>query len=113
MIYVQQPGKWVQLPTKPKQVDPDRIIEAVTGFYGVSLVRVKGKDRYRNIVRARHMIYYLLRTLTNESLVGIAERMGRKEHTGIMHGIENIKTFAALYPDVKYEVDTLKFKLTA
>jgi hypothetical protein len=39
--------------------------------------------------------------------------MGRKEHTGIMHGIENIKTFAALYPDVKYEVDTLKFKLTA
>gem|GEM_PF-5586815 len=107
------PARWVTSPLKPKQVAPEKIIEAVTGFYGVSLARILSKDRYRKIVRARHMIYYFLRTLTDESLVGIADRMNRKEHTGIIHGVEKIRNFYILYPDVRYEVDTLKFKLTA
>ena len=113
LIYVQMPGKWVEMTAKPKEVLPEKIIETIIEYYGISLSQVLSKQRYRPIIKTRHMIFYFLRTLTNEPLVKIAERLGLWDHTTVIHATQKIRDLYNIYPDVKYDVDNIRFKLTA
>ncbi len=67
------------------------ILRTVCEVFGVSEKDLLGKQRKREIVRPRHVAMYLLREETGSSLVEIGRTLGGRDHTTVMHGIENVE----------------------
>jgi chromosomal replication initiator protein len=66
------------------------IIRVVAKETGVRLKDIKDDNRKQNIVQSRHLIMYLLKTLTNLPYEDIAHLLGKKDHTTVMHGVQKI-----------------------
>ena len=67
-----------------------QVIEACAREYGVTVEQVMGRSRFRPIPDARHLAFYLLYEGGGHTYAGIA-RMFRREHTGIMHGVDKVR----------------------
>lgn len=65
---------------------PERVLEAVCRFYGVSRVDLKGKARHKEIVVPRQVAMYLLREDTRLSTPDIGKLLSR-DHTTVIHGV--------------------------
>jgi chromosomal replication initiator protein len=82
-----------------KGVTINSIISTVAKYYKVKASDIKGKSRSKEIVMARHISIYLIRTLLDESLINIAKEFGR-DHTTIMASVKKISKLNE--SDVKY-----------
>ena len=67
------------------------VVDAVAGHYGVSLRDLRGRARTKEVVVPRQVAMYLMREETESSLVAIGKELGGKDHTTVMHGINQIK----------------------
>jgi chromosomal replication initiator protein len=70
---------------------PAGVVDAVAVHYGVSLRDLRGRARTKDVVLPRQVAMYLLREETDSSLVAIGKELGGKDHTTVMHGINQIK----------------------
>ncbi|GAB4248120.1 MAG: chromosomal replication initiator protein DnaA [Thermoleophilia bacterium] len=68
----------------------EMILNVVAGRMQVSVAEIKGDRRSRNVVRARHVAMYLARELTDASLPKIGERLGGRDHTTVIHGVNRV-----------------------
>lgn len=73
-----------------KSIDPQRVIEAVSVYYNLSLEELCGKRRKQEIVRPRQIAMYLLRKENNASFPAIGDQFGGRDHTTAMHACEKI-----------------------
>ncbi len=76
-------------PTNIKN-SPREIIRLVSQEFGIKLKEIKEDGRKKNVVLARHVCMYLLKTLTNLTYENIADLVGKKDHTTVMHGVQKI-----------------------
>ncbi len=67
------------------------IIAVVARYFGLTQAALKGPARRKNLVFARGMVVYLLRTLTSTSYVQIGRALGNRDHTTIMHAMNSIQ----------------------
>lgn len=67
-----------------------RVIEAVSEYYNVSVEDIKSKKKPQNIVYPRQVSMYLCRKLTTDPLKSIGAALGGRDHTTIMHGADKI-----------------------
>lgn len=67
------------------------VLRVVCQVFGVSEKDLLGRQRKRQIVRPRHVAMYVLREETSSSLVEIGRTLGGRDHTTVLHGIENIE----------------------
>jgi len=76
----------------PRRTDmkPDEIVRQVAGYYGISLERVLGRERSREVALPRQIAMFLLREEANISLPQIGESLGGRDHTTVMYGCEKI-----------------------
>lgn len=74
-----------------REVTMESIQELVAKEYGIEVTALRGKSRKANIALPRQVAMYLTKQYTSLSLNMIAERLGRKNHTTIMHGVATIK----------------------
>lgn len=72
------------------EVEPDEIVRRVADAFGVTVERMLGRDRSRDIALPRQIAMFLLREETNISLPQIGEALGGRDHTTIMYGCEKI-----------------------
>ena len=71
---------------------PDTIVSAVAEFYGFSSTDIKGPNRSRPLVTARHVAMFLMRDLLPDySYPMIARVFGDRNHTTVIAGVEKIK----------------------
>jgi hypothetical protein len=63
---------------------------AIAYSLGVDPDEVLGKSRKEEIVRARHIVWWLLVKKQGVSFCGLARQIGR-DHTSIMHGVQSIE----------------------
>ncbi|MEZ4358337.1 MAG: chromosomal replication initiator protein DnaA [Eubacteriales bacterium] len=77
---------------KTKRITPQIIIETVCSYFDISDEDIKGKKKNREISYPRQMAMYLIRSMTDCSLLKIGEIFGGKDHTTVMHAIDKIKT---------------------
>ena len=75
---------------EPSSVTVDKIFSAVCVKYGVTPEEVKSKKQTAAIVGARHVCVYLIRTLTDLTLVQIGELFSR-DHTTAMSSFRKIE----------------------
>lgn len=86
---------------------PDLIISQVALYYGVDEAAIRGKHRGRNIIDARQMAMYLIRSMTNLSLPDIGKAFD-KNHTTVLHSIKQVEEALSegKYTDVVRDIET-------
>jgi chromosomal replication initiator protein len=70
---------------------PEIIIEETAKYYSIEPRQIMGTSRTKDIVLARQVSIYLIRSITNLSLPEIGKVFG-KDHTTIMHSLSKVET---------------------
>jgi len=72
------------------ELSPERILTTVAEHYGVRTEVLLGKRRTRTIVLPRQVAMYLMRQLTDLSLVEIGRMFGGKDHTTVIYACDKV-----------------------
>ncbi len=71
-------------------VDLPKIARCVMNHLSVSLAELRSEKRDKEISRARHIAFYLMKKHTHKSLKEIGAFLARKDHTTVLHAYEKI-----------------------
>jgi len=80
----------VDLLPRRSDIQPDEVIRRVADVYGVTVDRILGRDRSRQVALPRQVAMYLLREESNISLPQIGETLGGRDHTTVMYGCDKV-----------------------
>jgi len=75
---------------EPDHLTPERIVGAVSERFGVKPDALVGKRRTQIIALPRQVAMYLMRQLTDLSLVEIGRVFGGRDHTTVMYACERV-----------------------
>lgn len=93
----------------PREVTIDSIIQAVCNHYNVSSEEISSSSRKRNIVQARQVAMYLSQQHVKDiTLVRIGERIGKKDHTTVLHACKSIKDAIGFDKELKNDVEEIE-----
>jgi len=99
-------------PHKEQEVTPDLILKVVCEHYDINTQAVLSSKKTKEISVIRQIIMYLCRDCINDiSLKNIAEFLGKKDHTTIMHGISKIENEIENDYKLKNNIEIIKKKL--
>ena len=91
------------------------IIDEVSRFFGIDEAVVKGPSRSREAVTARQAAMYLVRRMTNLSTPDIGREFGGRDHTTVLHALEQVETklqndpgFAQTIKDITININSKK-----
>ena len=71
-------------------ISPGRVLAATAESFGVSIIDLEGPSRKQPLARARQVAMYLCRELTDLSLPKIGALFGGRDHTTVLHGVNNV-----------------------
>lgn len=91
-------------------ITKDGIVSAVCDYYKVTKDEIIGKKRTTEIVNARFIAIYLLRTLTDMSSPEIGKEFQR-DHTTVLNAETKISDKLKADPQLEYEINTLIKKI--
>jgi len=77
---------------EPDQLTPERILHVVSQRFGVKPEVICGARRTRSVVHPRQLAMYLMRQLTELSLVEIGAIFGGRDHSTVLYACERIGT---------------------
>ena len=75
---------------EPDHLTPERILAAVTEKFNVRADALLGKRRTQNLALPRQVAMYLMRQLTDMSLVEIGRFFGGRDHTTVLYACERV-----------------------
>lgn len=75
---------------KKRGLTVNKIILAVGKYYNIPVFEIKGKSRKSEIMNARHISIYLIKTLLDLSVINIGKEFAR-DHSTILSSINKIK----------------------
>lgn len=111
LSHAEEALKDVIYPDKPKEITPSLIIDVVAEHFGINPEDITSKKRNSEFVQPRHIAMYLCRELTSTSLVNIGKIMGKRDHTTVMNGVNNISERIKIEPELRNRVDIIKNKI--
>lgn len=95
-------------PQQNHYIDKENLLQTLCSFYGIKPSQLKSQKRNSNLVLARHIFMYLLRTELKTPLTEIGHLLGGRDHTTVMHGVEKIEKLIEELPKIKQEVLWIK-----
>jgi chromosomal replication initiator protein len=95
----------------PGRVDGRIILDAVCEFYNLPMKIIKSEKRDRPISLPRQILMYLLKQNTSMTLIEIADFLGGRDHTTIMHGIRKIESLERTDNRTREEISSLTAKI--
>ncbi len=98
-------------PNKNKVVTPDMIVKVVAEHFGLKVEDIKSKKRNAELVLPRQVVMYLCRKLTDTPYMTIANILGKKDHTTIIHGENRIKDDIQHNEDLKNKISIIEKKI--
>ena len=72
-----------------KDVHPEDVVRAVSDVFGVTIDRIMGRDRSREVALPRQIVMYILRS-ENISLPQIGDALGGRDHTTVMYACDKV-----------------------
>ena len=109
--YAEEALKDIIYPDKHREITPSLIIEIVSEHFGVSPEDMSSRKRTSAFVEARQVAMYLCRELTSAPLQAIANALGKKDHTTVIHGIDRISEEIETNEELKNKIDIIKKKI--
>ena len=95
------------------KVTEQKILNAVSSYYSLSVSQITGKIKSGNIVNARHVAIYLFRDLLNLPLKKIGAVFSGRDHTTIMHSVEKIDKMLKTDVQTQTAVAELKKRISS
>jgi len=80
---------------EPEQLTPERVVALVAEHFSVKGEALFGQRRTRSVALPRQVAMYLLRQLTELSLVDIGRMFGGRDHSTVIYACEKIGTMVA------------------
>jgi chromosomal replication initiator protein len=71
-------------------VEPQQLMKTVANCFGLSIERMLGRDRSREVALPRQVAMYLMREDGNVSLPQIGEAIGGRDHTTVMYACDKV-----------------------
>ncbi len=99
---------------KPKvhlRVKPYDVIKTVADFYQIKQVVIRGQQRVKAIVRARHVAMYFMKEDLQLPFMEVGRWFSNRDHTSAMHAIKKIKTEMNEDDELRQEVSDMRTKL--
>jgi len=88
-----------------------KIIKAVSEFYDVSEKELIDHSRRKEVVRPRQITMYLLREDLKSSFPFIGEKLGKKDHTTVIHACKKITKELKDNPGLEDELHVIREKM--
>ncbi|HAE87189.1 TPA: chromosomal replication initiator protein DnaA [Candidatus Marinimicrobia bacterium] len=96
---------------KARHISIDIIQSAVSDYYKVTENELMGKGRKREVALARQVIMFLSREISGMSLKTIGLRLGRRDHTTVMHACNVIGKKIRENKEFAREIDTIRHQI--
>jgi len=94
---------------KPNEyISPQKVIKKVAAFYDLKEEEILSHSRKKELVKPRQIIMYLLRDEFGYAFTNIAEKMGQRDHTTVIHACKKITKEIERNPVFAQEVFVLK-----
>ena len=78
-------------PNKQQDITPEFIVDIVAEHFNITPAEIVSSKKSRNIAFPRQITMYLCRKLTDVSLNDIGKKLGNRDHTTVLHGINKIE----------------------
>jgi chromosomal replication initiator protein len=89
-------------------IPPKEVIKKIISFYDLNENEILGHSRKKELVKPRQIVMYLLRTELKYSYTNIAEKMGNRDHTTVIHACKKIAKEIEDNPVFAQEITILK-----
>ena len=89
----------------------EHISRVVADEFGIEPEDLRSSSKLKKIARPRQIVMYHCSKHTDQTLVSIAQKLKRKNHTTVMHGIRKIKELFEENQDVRGVVLELEQRL--
>lgn len=111
MNYIVVPGikEVFRIQSAPK-ITPEYVIKHVCEYYGIQPEKLKTGNRSKELVDARHVVFYILRRNTNITLKE-AGLLFNRDHTTVIHGLEKLSDLMDTEPNTKAAVEFLESEI--
>ena len=90
------------------KVDIDRILSVVAKYFNLHVHDITGPKRPKNIAEARMIAMYLARYLTDLPLKQIGQEFGGRNHTTVIHAVNQVKNDCKDDPRLQHTIVQLK-----
>lgn len=94
-----------------KNVTVESITEIVAEHFGITPADILSSKKSRNIAHPRQICMYLCRDLTEISLKEIGDKLGKRDHSTILHGFNKISEDLKTDTSLQSVIDVLKKKI--
>ena len=94
--------------SKLRPASSKQLVEKVAKYYNLTVKEMCGKSRVSNIKTARQVAMFLLSKELSMSTTKIANEVGVKDHTTVMHGIKKIENDIKLNFTLRDQIETIK-----
>lgn len=94
-----------------KNVTVESITEIVAEHFGISAADILSSKKSRNIAHPRQICMYLCREFTDVSLKDIGAKLGKRDHSTILHGCNKITDDLNTDTSLQNVIDVLKKKI--
>ena len=98
-------------PDVKKKITVESITDTVAEHFGITAADILSSKKSRNIAHPRQICMYLCRELTNISLKDIGQKLGKRDHSTILHGCNKIADDLKTDTSLQSVVDVLKKKI--
>jgi len=93
-------------------IEPDAIVTEVADYYKLTVEKLLGRDRTKEVAHPRQVAMYLLREEAKISFPQIGEVLGGRDHSTVMSAIEKIKNqYENGEGRVRKDIDSLRHQL--
>ncbi len=95
------------------QMSPDEVLVLVARYFELSLDDLISPSRKREIVQARQVTMYLLRSELQLSFANIGALFGGRDHATVMHSVEKIERLVQSDDAVQSAVESLRSRIVS
>lgn len=98
--------------TEKPRVSIDKIIEKVAEYYKVPVNNIREKNRRKEVAHCRQVAMYISKAITNYSLKTIGLNFGGRDHSTVIHAIQQIESLKkndiSISRDIDYIITNLE-----
>jgi len=96
---------------KPMSVDMADIVGAVSELFNIPQKSILSEGRSKEVMEARHVVFYLAKELTEHSLTEIGNAVGGRTHATVLHSLKQTHDWMEHDPVLRHRIAQLKSTL--
>lgn len=98
-------------PAQERPITADLILNTVAEHFQLQPADIIGKKKSNNIVIPRHIVMYLCRYLIDMPFKAIGDYLGKRDHSTVINGVNNIEKEISTSQNMKNTIDTIRKKI--